>query len=74
MNENRESSFGEFEASELFCNKCRKSQPTRKHLLLVLPGGNKFDYRCAVCGNSVGSKLDDDRSAFSILRAKTRDR
>lgn len=60
-------SYDEFEASELFCANCRKAQPVRKHLLLVLPGGNKYDYRCAVCGNSVGSKTDGDRSAFSIV-------
>ena len=39
----------------------------RKHLLIVLPDGNKYDYRCAVCGTSVGSKMDDDRSAFRVL-------
>ena len=59
--------YDEFEASELFCSRCRKAQPVRKRLLLVLPGGNKYDYLCSVCGNSVGSKTDDLRSSFSVL-------
>lgn len=62
------SSFEELEASEIFCPKCRKARPVRKFLLIVLPTGNKYDYRCAVCGTSVASKMDDDRSGFTILR------
>jgi hypothetical protein len=49
-----------FEASELFCARCRQARPVRKHLLLVLPTGNKYDYRCAVHATSVGSKMDSD--------------
>jgi len=59
--------FEQLEASELFCPRCRKAQPVRQHLLLVLPTGNRFEFRCAVCGTSVGSKSDDDRSAFTVL-------
>ena len=56
-----------FEASELFCPRCRQAQPVRKYLLLVLPTGNKYDYRCAVCATSVGSKMDSDSKDFSAL-------
>lgn len=66
----RQDVYDEFEASELFCSKCQKSTPVRKKLLIVLPSGNKFEYLCSVCGNSVGSKMDDDTSAFSILPPK----
>ncbi len=62
--------YDEFEASELFCSKCRQARPVRKHLLLVLPEGNKYDYRCSVCGSSVGEKMDDDRSAFTVLKPR----
>ncbi len=62
--------YDEFEASELFCSKCRQARPVRKHLLLVLPQGNKYDYRCSVCGSSVGEKMDDDRSAFTVLKPR----
>jgi len=59
--------FEQLEATELFCPRCRQAQPVRQHLLLVLPTGNRFEFRCAVCGTSVGSKSDDDRSGFTIL-------
>ena len=62
--------FEQLEVTELFCPRCRQAQPVRQHLLLVLPTGNRFEYRCAVCGASVGSKSDDDRSAFTILPAR----
>src|SRR5512144_2590019 len=39
-------SFKEFEATSLFCNRCKRATPVRKQLLLVLPTGNKYDYRC----------------------------
>ena len=66
----RQDYYDEFEASELFCSKCQESTPVRKKLLIVLPSGNKFEYLCSICGNSVGSKMDDDTSAFSILPPK----
>jgi transposase-like protein len=59
--------YDQFDATELFCPTCKRANPVRKHLLIVLPDGNKYDYRCAVCGTSVGSKMDDDTSAFSLL-------
>lgn len=62
--------FDEFEASELFCSRCKRSNPVRRKLLIVLPTGNKYEYLCSVCGNSVGSKMDDDTSSFSILTPK----
>lgn len=70
MRDREQSYYDEFEASELFCSTCRTAQPVRKQLLLVLREGNKYEYRCSVCGNSVGSKMDDDRSAFSRLQPK----
>jgi len=59
------------EASELFCPTCRSAQPVRRHLLLVLPTGNKYEYRCAVCGTSVGGKDDSDNSEYQeILKGR----
>ena len=57
-------SFGEFEATSLFCPKCRRATATRRKLLLVLPSGNKYDYVCAECGTAVGGKMDNDASEF----------
>ena len=65
------SSFDQLEASELFCPTCRAARPVRQHLLLVLPTGHKYEYRCAVCATPVGGKDDDDNSEFrSILRGQ----
>ena len=47
------------EAASLFCPKCKQAQPVRKKLLLVLPGGDKYAYFCAVCGQQVGSKMEE---------------
>lgn len=60
--------FEDFEATELFCPTCRRATPVRKKLLIILPDGNKYEYLCSVCAGSVGEKMDDDRSGFSILR------
>ena len=57
-------SFGEFEATSLFCPRCRRATPARSKLLLVLPSGNKYDYVCAECGTAVGAKTDNDASDF----------
>ena len=57
-------SFKEFEASSLFCARCKQATPTRKRLLLVLPTGNRYDYTCSVCGGRVGGKTDGDATEF----------
>ena len=49
-------SFEEFQASVLFCGRCRVARPVRERLLLVLPDGELYDYLCTGCGSSVGSR------------------
>ena len=56
--------YEEFEATSLFCPRCRKAVPVRKKLLLVLPTGTKYDYLCAECGAPVGGKVDQDPTEF----------
>ena len=51
-------SFDQFEATALYCPKCKEAVPVRKRLLLVLPEGDKYEYLCAYCGTSVGDKTD----------------
>ena len=48
--------FGAFTASELYCPKCRKSQPVRERLLLVLPSGEIHEYLCSQCSTSLGER------------------
>jgi hypothetical protein len=48
--------FEEFQASVLFCARCKQPQPVRERLLLVLPDGELHEYLCTGCGASVGSR------------------
>ncbi len=48
--------FEEFQASVLFCGRCRQPRPVRERLLLILPEGELHEYLCSVCGGSVGSR------------------
>jgi hypothetical protein len=50
--------YREFDATELYCPKCKGPVPVRKRLLLVLPEGDKYEYLCGFCAESVGSKID----------------
>ncbi len=63
----RRESYKDFEATELYCPKCRRAVPVRKRLLLVLPEGDKYDYSCVFCGTSVGDKVVSDRTNRNIL-------
>ena len=51
-------SYGEFNATLLYCNKCGRAMPVRQRLLLVLPDGELYDYTCQGCNSSVGSKTE----------------
>jgi len=48
--------FGAFTASELYCPKCKRSQPVREKLLLVLPSGELYEFLCTGCGTSLGER------------------
>ena len=50
------SQFRELSASKLYCPKCKEATPVRERLLLVLPSGDRYDYLCTQCGESVGEK------------------
>jgi len=51
---------------ELYCTRCRQAVPVRKFLLLILPDGDKYEYRCAHCGNKVGEKMDRSGQSFRV--------
>ena len=61
------SAFREFDATELYCNHCRRPVPVRKRLLLVLPDGDKYEYLCAFCSGSVGTKIDRHQDRTNII-------
>jgi len=61
--------FRSFEASELFCPRCRASMPVREFLLLVLPDGELFEYRCATCGEPLGKRKVEGAPAPGLIRS-----
>jgi len=61
-------SFKEFDASQLYCPRCKRAVPVRKRLLLVLSEGDKYEYLCAFCSESVGTKIDRNTKPSTIIR------
>ncbi len=59
--------FDQLEASELYCPNCKQAVPVRKFLLLVLPDGDKYEYRCQYCGAKVGDKMDKSGQYSGLL-------
>jgi len=62
-----EGTYKEFDATELFCPRCRRAVPVRKRLLLVLPEGEKYEYLCAVCSSTVGTKISRDQTPVRLI-------
>lgn len=62
------SQFKNLRASELYCPNCRISRPVRERLLLVLPNAEMHEYRCVVCGKSLGTREVKDDKAGIVLR------
>ena len=56
----RQSSFDQFEATSLYCPRCKAAVPVRKKLLLVLPEGDEYEYLCVRCSSSVGTKIEKE--------------
>jgi hypothetical protein len=63
----KRAAFEQFEASSLFCPRCRQAVPVRKRLLLVLPDGDKYEYLCAYCSHSLGTKMEFEEREIQIL-------
>ena len=59
--------FKEFDATQLYCPKCKRAVPVRKRLLLVLSEGDKYEYLCAFCSESVGTKIDRQNKPVTII-------
>jgi len=63
--------FQHFRASELFCPRCRAAMPVREFLLLVLPDGDLYEYRCTACGESLGKRqVQTDQPVRLILSSR----
>jgi hypothetical protein len=59
--------YKDFDATELYCPKCKQPVPVRKRLLLVLPEGDKYEYLCAYCAETVGTKVDKQVKPLTII-------
>jgi hypothetical protein len=59
--------YQEFDAMELYCPRCKQAVPVRKRLLLVLPEGDKYEYLCALCSATVGTKMDRQAKPISLI-------
>ena len=60
--------YDSFNASLLYCGTCKQATPTRQRLLLVLPSGNLYEYLCAHCGTSTGSKTETGQMESRLLK------
>jgi hypothetical protein len=60
-------SFEQFEATSLYCPRCKAAVPVRRRLLLVLPEGEEYEYLCAYCSTSVGTKLDKNAPPIEVI-------
>jgi hypothetical protein len=58
--------YKDFDATELFCSRCKRSVPVRKRLLLILPDGEKYNYECVYCGSSVGDKMVTEKGYLKV--------
>ncbi len=59
--------FQEFEATSLYCPQCKSAVPVRKRMLLVLLDGEIYEYFCAYCSESLGSKTVRGEEQVRIL-------
>jgi len=63
----RKPDFEEFEATSLYCPRCKAAVPVRKKLLLVLPEGEEYEYLCVYCSFSVGMKIDKSAPRLELV-------
>ena len=63
----RAEGYAQFEATSLYCPRCKEAVPVRKKLLLILPQGDEYEYLCSRCGASVGIKIEKGREEIKVL-------
>jgi hypothetical protein len=63
----RKPSFDQFEATSLYCPRCKAAVPVRKKLLLILPEGDEYEYLCVTCSSSVGTKIEKQAPQIEFL-------
>ncbi len=51
-----EKHFESLNATSLYCPKCKAAMPVVERLLLILPDGELYEYKCRRCGTSLGER------------------
>lgn len=59
--------FEQFRANLLYCPKCKEAVPVRERLLLILSDGKIFDYSCAYCATSVGTRRETEKREVRLF-------
>ncbi len=59
--------FDQFNATMLYCSKCKEATPVRSRLLLILPDGELHEYLCQYCGSSVGTKTIKGQQNITLV-------
>ena len=59
--------YEDFNASALYCPKCKQAMPVRSRLLLVLPDGELHEYLCQACASSLGTKTVKENRPLYIV-------
>lgn len=59
--------FKSFQATSLYCPRCKEAVPIREKLLLLLPEGQLFEYLCSFCATSVGTRKETSKKEVKIL-------
>jgi len=62
-----QSAYREFDATELYCPRCKRAVPVRKRLLLGLPEGDKYEYLCTFCSSTVGTKTSRGEAPIRLI-------
>lgn len=59
--------YEDFNASALYCPRCRRAMPVRSRLLLVLPDGELHEYLCQMCASSLGTKTVRQKEKLQLF-------
>ena len=62
--------YQDFNATALYCPRCKAAMPVRSRLLLVLPDGELHEYLCQACATSLGTKMVKQEHPTQILLAQ----
>ena len=64
----REDQFQNLNATSLYCPKCKAAMPVIERLLLILPDGELYEYKCRRCGTSLGERKVTKKPESFLLR------